>query len=125
METFVLIVGYTAILAASLLAILLSVYGVAVIIDGLARRRDKLVRELAAADLGLDIYTNAWWFSEDEPTRLLLQDIGDTISKSRRCGFCVDELRDKWRGYRAVHSQVCAEPAGITEQDLNDPTARA
>jgi hypothetical protein len=45
---------------------------------------------------------DAYWFSEDEPTMKLLQDIAARIGRSRGLGYDVSEARSRWRDARVV-----------------------
>lgn len=60
------------------------------------RRHDDLVRMDARSDLGRFIAGDAWWFSEHEPTRWLLQHMATNLSTGRGV-LDVSPDRETWR----------------------------
>lgn len=106
-------VGCIAIVGVSAGLITVCLFSIVALLEKLQTRQDSKTRELAAADLGNDMFVNAYWFSEDEVTMKLLKSIGEKLVRSRSCTFEPSEIRDEWRKSRELASATLSESKGV------------
>lgn len=112
MNIVALITGYLVILAATLCVITYCVVEITMRIHGARDAEASKQIDATLQRLAHHIYDAAWWFSEDMPTTLLMQEIAANV----RRGVAVNpnQLRDEWwRNREKSAFSGFANPAGM------------
>lgn len=102
MTTFYGVIGGVSFLAGAIILCGLMVRSAVRLAIALLRIYDARVEAFAAREIGKRLHADAWWFSEDEPTRVLLQSVGMNLLRGDCPTGDINQLREQWRRDRAA-----------------------
>ena len=94
LHTFAGIVGVVCLVLITVTALCFGIAAAAWHIGLLREKRDALVRQLHAREIGRTLWSSGWWFDNPD-TKRAIQLIG--ISMQMHGTYDVDKVREQWR----------------------------